>query len=376
MVNTLLLLLLLAAELPHSAPSRPAQSRSTADSPAARLEILRGECERAAAGALGPGELAALGEALFRLEAEMSDVDQSVSALKLIGSLCRSTTVEAARDLRSRALRRLVALAPKSARARVLLTEHFLPYLQRVEEASQPAELTRFDETLEQLRSVADGRTRLDLQLARCLARVNVHRTFPAAWLDVTERARVDNWLRELEGASDEGPDGAPLSTTVAELRAELRDVPFGRRIADWSAPDPDGNPVPLSRFAGKVVVLSFWSSWCVPCLELVPKEKELLSRLGPRGVALVGVNGDARVATARAAAMQHGIDWPQLHAPPDAPDALTRRLHIHQWPSVIVLDVRGAIAAKFVAGAGWTMADVEREVERLLARPNQKSPE
>ena len=41
-----------------------------------------------------------------------------------------------------------------------------------------------------------------------------------------------------------------------------------------------DGRTLKLSDYRGKVVVLSFWASWCGPCMDLVPDERTLVNRL------------------------------------------------------------------------------------------------
>jgi len=48
-----------------------------------------------------------------------------------------------------------------------------------------------------------------------------------------------------------------------------------------------------LSVYRGKVVVLDFWASWCVPCRRSFPWLNEMHSRYGKDGLVIIGVNVD-----------------------------------------------------------------------------------
>jgi thiol-disulfide isomerase/thioredoxin len=49
----------------------------------------------------------------------------------------------------------------------------------------------------------------------------------------------------------------------------------------DFTVLDMDGNPVRLSDFLGKPVVLNFWASWCPPCKEEMPDFNEVYEEVG-----------------------------------------------------------------------------------------------
>ena len=52
------------------------------------------------------------------------------------------------------------------------------------------------------------------------------------------------------------------------------------RKAPDFTVYDIDGNPVSLSDFAGKPVVLNFWASWCPPCKGEMPEFQKLYDEL------------------------------------------------------------------------------------------------
>ena len=62
-----------------------------------------------------------------------------------------------------------------------------------------------------------------------------------------------------------------------------------------FAAPMPDlsGTTVTLARWRGKVLVVNFWATWCVPCREEIPDFVQLQKEFGDRGIQFVGIAAD-----------------------------------------------------------------------------------
>jgi thiol:disulfide interchange protein DsbD len=54
-----------------------------------------------------------------------------------------------------------------------------------------------------------------------------------------------------------------------------------------------DGGALDTSAFSGKVVVMNFWATWCVPCIQEIPGFNRLNQQLGGKGVVVLGVSMD-----------------------------------------------------------------------------------
>ncbi len=129
----------------------------------------------------------------------------------------------------------------------------------------------------------------------------------------------------------------------------------------DFSAVAVDGKVVHLSALRGKVVVLDFWATWCGPCRDMIPHERELVKKLQGQPFAFIGISADDKVAELRRVITAERITWPNIFDGRDGP--IQRQYNVQYYPNIYVLDAAGMIRFKDVRGP-----KLEQAVQDLLA--------
>ncbi len=126
---------------------------------------------------------------------------------------------------------------------------------------------------------------------------------------------------------------------------------------------DLEGNRHRLADFAGQVVVLNFWATWCPPCVDEMPSLQQLADRLGPEGLTVVAVSVDERYADIEPFVEQHRLRFLVLH---DLGKRVSRRYAVLQFPETWIVGRDGRLAAHIVGARDWS-APESLEVFRSL---------
>ena len=100
------------------------------------------------------------------------------------------------------------------------------------------------------------------------------------------------------------------FASGMSRAQCSLEPVPAD---LSFTLTDMHGNEVALSDFAGDVILLDFWATWCEPCRIEIPGFIEMVEKFGPRGFAVLGISIDDEPEELQAYATELGMNYPVL---------------------------------------------------------------
>lgn len=151
--------------------------------------------------------------------------------------------------------------------------------------------------------------------------------------------------------------------TKIFYDRADRQPLPdiHGKSLAN-----PD-RQIRLSDYAGKVVVLNIWGSWCGPCRTEAPQLQRIYQQMKSRGVQVVGVDVKEPSRSAPLDFLHNrSITYPSIYDPSGRSLLPLRNYPKSVVPSTIVLDRQHRVAAVYLRPL--VASDLKPRLTRLLA--------
>jgi peroxiredoxin len=136
-----------------------------------------------------------------------------------------------------------------------------------------------------------------------------------------------------------------------------------GEPAPEFSLAARGGNPTSLSSYAGQVVLLDFWATWCQPCRASFPEYQAIADRYASR-VAVLAISEDEDESGIDAFAAEAGVRFPIVW---DGDKALAQSYRLGSMPTLFIIDKNGLI--RFVH-AGFRPGDqhpISAAIDSLL---------
>ena len=150
---------------------------------------------------------------------------------------------------------------------------------------------------------------------------------------------------------------GVPLVLTNVGVANE--------KAPDFSLPSIKGSLYKLSNLQGKVVIINFWATWCVPCLEEMPALDILNKRYRDKGLVILGISIDRKKETVEEFLSKNPVSYPILLD--QKGEVFVNKYTVKGLPATYLIDRDGHIVEQYIGKKDFTSREFTDLIKRLL---------
>lgn len=130
----------------------------------------------------------------------------------------------------------------------------------------------------------------------------------------------------------------------AAIIQGAKRNIGLGKPAKEFTVQSLDGKELSLSQYAGKVVLVDFWATWCPPCVKEIPHLKKYYSEFKDSGFEIIGISLDISLDALKTYIEKEKLGWPIAYSGKGWDDKTGKLYSVTSIPSVWLVDKKGVL--------------------------------
>jgi thiol-disulfide isomerase/thioredoxin len=187
----------------------------------------------------------------------------------------------------------------------------------------------------------------------------------------VLTNSELDQKFNTFSEAMKQSKTGININSKIESNK----NTGIGKPVIPFAQTGIDGKLVDIANLKGKVVLIDFWGSWCVPCRLSHPGLKKLYEKYKDKGFEIIGIANEVtstdpadKEKAWRKAVKEDGINWLHILYDPALFDAV-KAYDINGYPTKFLIDQNGKFVLRILGNSETLHKTLEAKLSELLPK-------
>ena len=183
-----------------------------------------------------------------------------------------------------------------------------------------------------------------------------------------------EEMFKKYESLDPQHKESKTAKAVYAKMESNRRTA-VGKPLSDFSLTGIDGKQVNTADLKGKVILIDFWGSWCVPCRKSHPGLKELYAKYKSKGLEIIGVANEGisgnktpaqQIESWKKAVKEDDINWLHVLTDPAVKD-LAKEYDISGYPTKFLVGRDGKFLMRILGSSEAMHKALEQKLAELM---------
>jgi thiol-disulfide isomerase/thioredoxin len=125
-----------------------------------------------------------------------------------------------------------------------------------------------------------------------------------------------------------------------------------------------ESKPIDLSAYKGKVVLVDFWASWCLPCKESFPWLNKIKNKTEFKDLVIIGINVDENIQDAKRFLEQQPAEFSIIY---DSSGSHAEYYNVLGMPTTLIFDKQGELISQHIGFKENKVKEYEQNIYQAL---------
>lgn len=137
-----------------------------------------------------------------------------------------------------------------------------------------------------------------------------------------------------------------------------------GQPAPPISVTSTSGQKITLANYRGRVLLIDFFATWCLPCRDIVAHLNELKGKHAAQGLEILGLHVEEKNEALKNFIAENKVGYPVAVAGED----LQTEYGLRSVPTMYLIDKKGVVAEKYMGYSDAVRKSLDSAIKRLLA--------